>query len=220
MTQKENSIATNRWWDHLTKSYTVRELTLDDFYQLSDLVDNNPYLWKDIELTKEEKHTYLKNFILKVKDTKQRWKCYGAFINGQLIMETSGFFPKKCNYWYSTSLRHRQENNSLFSGNLQRYLFADCFIPLIEYGEQQNKFSFYAMRSASHQKIINRMWARSREDSPLARYEYFIDAFIPANTINEISTYEVFFNRKSYPIDLIVNLHCLKNEYREKILVK
>lgn len=205
------------WWSDVTENYKIRDLTLADLDQIHLLIKEKPELWKSTRLDQNDVDMYTGLYEKKLKDS--RFRCIGAFFNEKLVMENSAFYPIKANHWYHISLRHSNENASLFSGNLQRYLFADCFIPLIEYGEQLKKFSFYAMRSVPHQRVINRMWRRTKPPSPLAKYDFYIDGCILANTENENFLYEIFFPKnKVYSIDLVVYLHCLKQEYREEIL--
>lgn len=206
------------WWKNITEPYEVRDLNEGDMDKISELIETKPTFWKSLPLSTVEVKKYIDFYAEKFKDP-DRWKCVGAFLDNKLVMETSGYFPLKVNFWYSTSLRHDTNNQSLLSGNLQRYLFADCFIPLIENGEKLKKFSFYAMRSVAHQRVINKMWDRTRPDSPLKRYEYFIDGFVQANTINSNMVYNIFFpENKTYDIDLVVYLHCLKHPIRVNIL--
>lgn len=206
------------WWKDLTSKYVIRELTLEDLDQIINLIKLKNIMWKTLIISDNDLEQYIKLYKEKFNDP-LRWKCIGAFLNDDLVMETSSYFPLNTNFWYSTSLRHKSENTSLMNGNLQRYLFADCFIPMLNYGEKLKKFSFYAMRSLAHQKIINRMWDRRTEESPLARYDYYIDGIIPANTQNQNLIYKFFFpNNKTYSIDLVVYLHCLKHKHRLELL--
>jgi hypothetical protein len=212
-------IAPNKWWESVTKNYQIRELHLDDLEKISKLIESKPFFWKTSTIDSNTLQNYIDIYRKKLSDTTNRWKCVGAFLDNELVMETSAFFPLKANHWYHTSLRHISTNTSLGSGNLQRYLFADCLLPLINYGEKIEKFSFYTMRSAKHQKIINKMWDKSKPESPLSRYDYYIDGYVSANTMNTNYIYNMFFpNDITYDVDVVIYLHCLKQQYRVSLL--
>lgn len=209
---------TLEWWKNFTESYVIRELTIQDITQITSLIRKKPFFWKTLELSENDLDNYVRFYLQKFEDP-GRWKCVGAFLDNILVMETSAFFPLRANHWYSTSLRHDSDKNSLHSGALQRYLFADCFTKLIDHGEKLGKFSFYAMRSVSHQRVINRMWDKTRPGSPLSKYDYYIDGFVRANSYTDNVLYEIFFpDKKTYNIDLVVYLHCLKQSHRLTLL--
>lgn len=201
----------------LDEKYNIvgKILTSKDLPSYIKLIEKTDTFWKR-KLDTKTKDTLIENYNKKLLDS--RFLCLGVFIENNLVLELSNFYPEKYPYWYNLS----------YLGNLTNYknMFKFEYISSlyminlsIEKGEALQYYSYYTLRPKNHQNFANRKFNSNRFSSVshLSRYISFFEYCYAPEEKCRYRHHEILFHTfETYPENAYVYLHCLKPEFRIK----
>lgn len=188
----------------------IRQLTFEDHSQLVDLMRKNPTLMKIEDEEYEETIIQRAGFFLK----DPHFFNIGCFDDGRLVSTINFYESDQAPTWTIVQCT-RDLPGTFCSFPEERTMLSNMF----QAAEKRNLTRFYICFNSKMPIMMNRSRVGSRLLSrwipEIAKYEIADDTVIPAGTMPKYGYQKTMIGRP-WPVDLIIRVGFLKNEYRRK----